>query len=69
MKTTIKTYLKICDHCNGKGQVMDNPNYTNPYIICPVCNGVKTITVTETTFEGDNIQPYLNPPWTVTCWK
>jgi hypothetical protein len=47
MKTT-RTYQSICTTCNGNGQLMDNPNATNPYSVCPVCNGAKTITVTET---------------------
>jgi hypothetical protein len=47
MKTT-RTYQSICTTCNGNGQLMDNPNATNPYRVCPVCNGAKTITVTET---------------------
>ena len=50
MKTT-RTYLKGCDWCNAKGVI---PN-TNPAFcgntsfteLCPVCNGTKTVTVTE----------------------
>jgi DnaJ-class molecular chaperone len=67
MTTTIKTYPKICDHCNGKGQIMDNPNCTNPYITCPVCHGAGTVTVTETTFQSDQSFPHYEPPYKVTC--
>jgi DnaJ-class molecular chaperone len=42
MKTT-RTYIKGCDWCNATGTV---PTYYG-YDSCPVCNGLKTITVTE----------------------
>jgi DnaJ-class molecular chaperone len=53
----IRTYLTGCTWCNATGEI-DNPNF-NPYITastiripCPVCNGAKTIIVTETIPEN-----------------
>ena len=50
MKTT-RTYLKGCDWCNATGFVRNsNPSFsgnTSLTELCPVCNGNKTITVTE----------------------
>ena len=45
MKT--KTYLKGCEWCNATGYVASY-NLTNTTEVCPVCNGNKTIIVTET---------------------
>lgn len=48
MKTT-KTYLSGCTWCNARGYV-NNPAlgyFTDLIITCPVCNGIKTIIVTE----------------------
>jgi len=56
MKKIIRTYLKGCDWCKATGFV------SNPYNmeitgsitgVCPVCNGAKTVVVTETTFEDN----------------
>ena len=49
MKTT-RTYLSGCTWCNASGFV-NNPNGYSSLsltITCPVCNGAKTIIVTET---------------------
>ena len=51
MKIT-RTYQKGCDWCNATGHVTNpNPNWgitgTELTIICPVCNGSKTVIVTE----------------------
>ena len=49
MKTT-KTYLKGCDWCNATGQKFPmEHNGTSFSSLCPVCNGAKTILVTEVT--------------------
>lgn len=48
MKTT-RTYLSGCTWCNARGYVM-NPAMglvTDITVTCPVCNGAKTIIVTE----------------------
>ena len=49
--TTTRTYLKGCDWCNAKGVIPNsNPAFcgnTSFTEICPVCNGNKTVTVTE----------------------
>jgi len=50
MKTT-RTYLDGCKHCGATGIVAyyGNPNITGGMSnICPVCQGNKVITVTET---------------------
>jgi Ribonuclease G/E len=50
MAKIVKTYLSGCTWCNATGFV-NNPNMgltTNITIICPVCNGTKTVIVTET---------------------
>jgi hypothetical protein len=44
-----RTYLSGCTWCNALGFI-PNPNMgwiTDTTIICPVCNGAKTILVTE----------------------
>jgi len=51
MKT--RTYQKACDYCGATGFVPTSrhgfpSNTTAATEICPVCNGNKTITVTET---------------------
>ena len=51
MKTT-RTYLQGCTWCNASGFVPSNNfgmNTTPLTNTCPVCNGVKTIVVTEVT--------------------
>ena len=56
MKTT-RAYLQGCTWCNATG-FTNNPNMgyvTNITITCPVCNGDKTIVVTEVT-ESDTSQ-------------
>jgi len=49
--TTTRTYLKGCDWCNAKGVIPNsNPAFcgnTSFTELCPVCNGNKTVTVTE----------------------
>jgi hypothetical protein len=52
MKTT-RTYLDGCKHCGAIGSVLNpnfNPNITLSHhvITCPVCQGSKTVLVTET---------------------
>lgn len=52
MKTT-KTYLTGCTWCHAIGEVPNpyyNPNVTTSTLktTCPVCNGAKTVIVTET---------------------
>ena len=57
MKTT-RIYLKGCDWCNASGLVPSNNwgmNTTPLTDTCPVCNGAKTIVVTEVT-ESDASQ-------------
>jgi hypothetical protein len=48
---TTRTYLKGCDWCNATGFARNsNPSFsgnTSLTELCPVCNGNKTITVTE----------------------
>ena len=55
MKTT-RTYLSGCTWCNATGFVLTE-NFgmgTTPLTkICPVCNGAKTIIVTETTEDDE----------------
>ena len=53
MKT--RTYQKACDYCHATGFVptgrQGRPSATTAVTeICPVCNGKKTITVTETEY-------------------
>ncbi len=51
-----RTYLSGCTWCGATGEIF-NPNF-NPWtsapikIPCPVCNGAKTIVVTETIPEN-----------------
>ena len=51
MAKTTKTYLSGCTWCNATGFIK-HPSagfMASPLTdICPVCNGAKTITVTET---------------------
>jgi DnaJ-class molecular chaperone len=48
MKTITRYYKKACNHCNATGFVYSNSgSYTNITNVCPVCNGSKTIDVTE----------------------
>lgn len=47
MKTT-RTYPSICTTCNGTGRIFGTNLNTNLYQTCPVCNGNKTIIITET---------------------
>jgi len=57
MKIT-KTYLSGCTWCNARGFV-PNPDMgisTSTTIICPVCNGAKTIVVTETISDESGIK-------------
>jgi hypothetical protein len=54
MKIT-KTYPGICSHCQGNGfiqPVQGQITSTNWSNVCPVCNGAKTIIITETTEES-----------------
>ena len=64
---TTRTYLKGCDWCNAKGVILNsNPAFcgnTSFTEICPVCNGAKTVVVTEvaempTGEEIANSNPY-----------
>lgn len=55
----IRTYLGGCSWCKASGQIANpsfDPNTTNAtlFIICPVCNGSKTVLITET-FDSDMI--------------
>jgi DnaJ-class molecular chaperone len=55
MKIT-KTYLTGCTWCGGTGNVptKNYGMYTTPLTEpCPVCNGAKTVLVTETYESGD----------------
>lgn len=54
MKTT-RTYLQGCTWCKSVGLIM-NPSLTYSSaltITCPVCNGAKTIVITEVTEMPD----------------
>lgn len=52
MKRTTETYLKLCDCCWGDG-MMNNHNFdpnvtsSNTHVICKVCKGSGTQTVTK----------------------
>src|SRR5665648_280840 len=51
MKTT-RTYLSGCTWCNGTGFIkIPNPGFMTSALtgVCPVCNGAKTVIVTEET--------------------
>ena len=49
MKIT-RIYIQGCTWCNAKGFVTNpHPAVTNTTITCPVCQGAKTIMVTEVT--------------------
>lgn len=53
MVTITRTYLGGCTWCNATGQKFPmQHNGTDFSSLCPVCNGAKTIPVTET-FESD----------------
>lgn len=54
MNKVTRTYPGFCTTCNGTGQLMDDPNSTNLYRICPVCNGSKVIPITEVEEYQDN---------------
>lgn len=58
MKVT-RTYLQACNFCNAVGLVRNWDNFgmgTTPMMkICPVCNGAKTVIVTEE-YEDDWLQ-------------
>ncbi len=45
MKT--RTYLQGCTWCQGTGSVPTQNSSTGTTEVCPVCNGAKTVTVTE----------------------
>lgn len=66
MKIT-RAYLMGCTWCNAIGFVKNtnpHPEVTTPLTeICPVCNGNRTIPVTET-FETEN-----NPESLFEAWK
>lgn len=51
----IRTYKKACDFCGASGRVPANGACSSPYETCPVCDGSKTITVTETITETNDI--------------
>jgi hypothetical protein len=59
MKTT-RTYLTGCTWCNATGMVRNSGLSTTVFDTCPVCNGAKTIIVTETT-EGNDIAEHGVP--------
>jgi DnaJ-class molecular chaperone len=55
---TIRTYLSGCTWCNATGVVAskDYGMKTTPLMTpCPVCNGSKTIIVTETIETEDHV--------------
>ncbi len=58
MKTT-RTYLTGCKWCNATGMVPNYENFgmsTTPLLkTCPVCNGAKTVIVTETIETEDKL--------------
>jgi hypothetical protein len=61
MKTT-KTYLSGCTWCNARGFVINPISgiVADATITCPVCQGAKTILVTETIEdEEDDVNLYL----------
>jgi hypothetical protein len=46
-----RTYLDGCRWCNGEGRIPSDKKLDStafPYEICPVCEGRKTVLVTET---------------------
>ena len=51
MKTT-RTYSVGCLWCNATGRVSATGLSTTVYEVCPVCNGAKTIPVTEITEDS-----------------
>jgi len=55
---TVRTYLQGCNFCNAVGMVRNWDNFgmgtTQMMKTCPVCNGAKTIIVTET-IETDEV--------------
>ena len=43
-----RTYLSGCTWCNATGfKTNQNPTITNTTEVCPVCNGTKTVLITE----------------------
>jgi DnaJ-class molecular chaperone len=56
---TVRTYPSGCTWCNATGHKFpmqhDGTDFSS---ICPVCNGAKTIIVTETV-EDSEANPYL----------
>jgi len=55
---TIRTYLSGCTWCNATGIIKDQyfrDNTTPLTHPCPVCNGSKTVIVTEV-IEGDKVE-------------
>jgi hypothetical protein len=58
MKTT-RTYIQGCTWCNAQGFIKHIGNYTtDATTICPVCNGAKTIIITETTEDNEIAEAY-----------
>ena len=58
MKTT-RTYLSGCIWCNATGQKFPmQHNGTDFSSLCPVCNGSKTVIVTETFDDGLDIDKF-----------
>lgn len=63
---TIRTYLKVCDFCHGTGFVSEirlssSSIRTCPVRTCPVCNGAKTIIITETIIDDNEREKNLPP--------
>jgi hypothetical protein len=50
--TKVTQYLKGCDFCNATGFVPETGLSTSVIRTCPVCNGSKVITVTESEFAS-----------------
>lgn len=58
MKTT-RQYISACTWCNATGYVkIPNPGFMTSALtgICPVCEGMKTIVVTEVIETEDKIE-------------
>jgi hypothetical protein len=58
-----RTYLKGCEWCQSTGQVLDGYPVmgTNVFRDCPVCNGSKTILVTEVVTNDNYDCKDINP--------
>lgn len=68
MKTLIRNYKRACDFCNATGFVSDKRKYTTSMTKpCPVCNGEKTINITETEIIPDTYEHLYTKPYEVTC--